>query len=59
MIIAESPSLGAQLEFARQFSQAPMLLATMIVILIIGMVVDTLFSSTARRLRATRGMNSD
>lgn len=59
VIIAESPSLGAQLEFARQFSQAPMLLATMIVILIIGMVVDTLFSSTARRLRATRGMNSD
>lgn len=59
VIIAESPSLGAQLEFARQFSQAPMLLATMIVILIIGMLVDTVFSSTARRLRANRGMNSD
>jgi NitT/TauT family transport system permease protein len=59
VIIAESPSLGAQLEFARQFSQAPMLLATMIVILIIGMLVDTVFSSSARRLRANRGMNSD
>lgn len=59
VIIAESPSLGAQLEFARQFSQAPMLLATMIVILIVGMLVDTVFSSSARRLRANRGMNSD
>lgn len=59
VIIAESPSLGAQLEFARQFSQAPVLLATMIVILILGMLVDTLFTVTSKRLRANRGMNID
>lgn len=58
VIIAESPSLGAQLEFARQFSQAPKLLATMIVILVIGMLVDTVFSTASRRLRAKRGMNA-
>jgi NitT/TauT family transport system permease protein len=58
VIIAESPSLGAQLEFARQFSQAPKLLATMIVILAIGMLVDIVFSTTSSRLRAKRGMSA-
>lgn len=59
VIIAESPSLGAQLEFARQFSQAPVLLATMIVILLLGMLVDTIFTVTSKRLRAIRGMAID
>lgn len=59
VIIAEKPSLGAQLEFARQFSQAPTLLATMLVILILGMVVDGLFSSAARSLRRRRGLEVD
>ena len=58
VIIAERPSLGAQLEFARQFSKAPLLLATMLVILILGMLVDGLFSSYARRLRERRGLTS-
>lgn len=56
VIIAERPSLGAQLEFARQFAKAPMLLATMLVILILGMVVDGIFSSAARALRVRRGL---
>lgn len=56
VIIAERPSLGAQLEFARQFSQSATLLATMLVILILGMVVDGLFSSMARSLRRRRGL---
>lgn len=56
VIIAERPSLGAQLEFARQFAKAPMLLATMLVILIFGMVVDGVFSSAARALRVRRGL---
>lgn len=56
VIIAERPSLGAQLEFARQFSQSATLLATMLVILILGMVVDGLFSSAARSLRRKRGL---
>ncbi len=56
VIIAERPSLGAQLEFARQLAKAPQLLGTMLVILIIGMLVDGLFSSAARRLRQRRGL---
>jgi NitT/TauT family transport system permease protein len=44
------------LEFARQFAKAPMLLATMLVILILGMVVDGFFSSAARALRVRRGL---
>lgn len=59
VIIAESPSLGGQLEFARQFSQADVLLATMLVILVIGMLVDTVFSLVSRRIRAARGLSAD
>lgn len=58
VIIAERPSLGGQLEFARQFAKAPMLLATMLVILILGMAVDGLFSSLARKIRERRGLVS-
>ena len=58
VIIAEKPSLGANLEFARQFSKAPQLLATMLVILIIGMLVDGLFSAYARRMRRRRGLEA-
>lgn len=56
VIIAEKPSLGASLEFARQFSKAPELLATMLVILAVGMIVDALFSTLARRMRRKRGL---
>lgn len=58
VIIAERPSLGAQLEFARQFAKAPMLLATMIVILVIGMIVDGVLSSASKRVRAGRGLTT-
>lgn len=59
VIIAEQPSLGADLEFAREFAQAPTLLATMIVILLVGMGVDGLFSRISRSLRARRGLAVD
>lgn len=58
VIIAERPSLGAQLEFARQFAKAPMLLATMIVILLIGMLVDGGLSTLSKRVRAGRGLST-
>ncbi|MCX6421984.1 MAG: ABC transporter permease [Actinobacteria bacterium] len=58
VIIAEKPSLGAQLEFARQFSQASTLLATMIIILVVGMLVDALFSYASRSLRRSRGLET-
>jgi NitT/TauT family transport system permease protein len=56
VIIAEKPSLGGGLEFARQFSKAPELLATMIVILVIGMLVDGLFASVSQSMRRRRGL---
>lgn len=56
VIIAGRPSLGGNLEFARQFSQADRLLATMLVVLVIGMLVDGIFSSASRRLRRRWGL---
>ena len=41
VIVANRPSIGAQLQFAREFSRADQMLALMIVILVIGIVVDT------------------
>jgi NitT/TauT family transport system permease protein len=58
VIIAARPSLGGTLEFARQFSQADRLLAMMLVVLLIGMLVDGIFSSGARRLRPSWGINA-
>jgi len=43
VIIANKPSLGVQLEFNRTNSDYPGLMATMLVILIIGIIVDSLF----------------
>lgn len=56
VIIAEKPSLGSSLEFYRQLSKTPELLATMLAILMIGMLVDGIFSSAARKLRERRGL---
>jgi NitT/TauT family transport system permease protein len=56
VIIAGRPSLGASLEFARQFSQADRLLATMVVVLVLGMLVDGVFSGASRRLRTRWGL---
>lgn len=50
VIIAARPSLGAQLHFAREFSQPARMLANMLVILVIGIIVDALFFG---RLEAT------
>jgi NitT/TauT family transport system permease protein len=50
VIIGSRPSLGAQLHFAREFSQPARMLANMLVILLIGIVVDALFFG---RLEAT------
>jgi NitT/TauT family transport system permease protein len=50
------PSIGARLDTARQLSDAPGLLATMIVVLVIGIAVDAVFSATDRSLRRRRGL---
>jgi NitT/TauT family transport system permease protein len=59
VLIIGASSLGANLEFARQLSQADRMLATMIVILVIGMLADAVFSAVSRRLRRARGLAID
>jgi NitT/TauT family transport system permease protein len=49
VVIAGRPSIGSQLQFAREFSDALGLMAMMIVILFIGIVVDLLFFGTLDR----------
>jgi NitT/TauT family transport system permease protein len=56
VIIAARPSLGANLQFFREFANAPGLLAIMIVILAIGVVVDSIFTRIANGVRARRGL---
>jgi NitT/TauT family transport system permease protein len=56
VIIAEAASLGQLLSFYRQLSNAPALFATMIVILVIGMVVDQIFSRITNGVRHRRGL---
>ena len=51
------PSLGVQLQLQRDLSDAEGLLATMVVILIIGIIVDlAVFGTIDRRIRARRGL---
>lgn len=58
VIIAQQPSLGVQLQFQRELADAEGLLATMIVILVIGVVVDqVVFGQIERRIRHRRGLS--
>ena len=56
VIIANRPSLGAGLQFARELSDAEALMAHMIVILVVGIVADVVFTRADRTLRARRGL---
>lgn len=56
VIVANKPSIGARLQFARELSDAEALLAYMIVILAIGILVDTAFGAADRSLRRRRGL---
>ena len=49
-------SLGAQLTYSRELSDAPWLLATMIVILVVGLVVDAAFGAADRTIRRRWGV---
>ena len=55
-IVAHQPSLGQQLEFARDFADAEQLLALMIVIFVIGVAVDLAFGFADRAIRRRRGL---
>jgi NitT/TauT family transport system permease protein len=57
VIIAERPSIGVRLQFARELSDAAGLQAMMIVVLFIGLLVDGLFFGTLdRAVRRNRGL---
>ncbi|MEV0944616.1 MULTISPECIES: ABC transporter permease [Micromonospora] len=49
-------SLGAQLTYSRELSDAPWLLSTMIVILVVGLVVDAAFGAADRAIRRRWGV---
>jgi len=60
VIIPGTQSLGTRLQFAREFSDTTSLIATMIVILVIGIAVDTLvFGKIERGVLRRRGLLVD
>lgn len=57
VIIANKPSIGSRLDFDRQFNDYPSMIATMLVILLIGVVVDSLvFTQLDRAILRRRGL---
>lgn len=56
VIVANRPSIGDQLQFAREFSRSDQMLALMVVILVIGIVVDTVFGRADVTIRRRRGL---
>jgi NitT/TauT family transport system permease protein len=56
IVLLGVPSIGARLQAGREFSDAPLLLAMMIVVLIIGIVIDAIFGVADSRLRQRRGL---
>ncbi|HET6950398.1 MAG TPA: hypothetical protein VFI47_08485, partial [Acidimicrobiales bacterium] len=56
VVIATKTSLGTQLSYSREFSDAPWLIATMIVILVVGLLVDAAFGAADRAIRARWGV---
>jgi NitT/TauT family transport system permease protein len=56
VIIGHHASLGVRLEYARENIDSNDMIATMIVILVIGIVIDRLFSAADRALRVRRGL---
>ncbi len=59
VIIANRPSIGARLQFARELSDPAGLLALMTVVLIIGIIVDTIFGRFDLTVRQRRGLSTD
>ena len=58
VILANRPSIGARLQFARELSDAPGLLALMIVVLAIGIAVDGTFNQVDGAMRRRRGLTA-
>jgi NitT/TauT family transport system permease protein len=59
VVIPGTQTVGTRLQFARELSDAEGVMATMIVILVIGILVDSLvFSRLERRVLRARGLGA-
>ena len=58
VLIAHEPSIGVLLENGQNTSSAQAVIAIMIVIVVIGMVVDSLFGAVDRGIRRRRGISA-
>ncbi|MDQ6742197.1 MAG: ABC transporter permease [Candidatus Dormibacteraeota bacterium] len=56
VIVSNHPSLGVRLQLARETADAEGLLAAMLVVLVIGMAVEVVFSSVDGAVRRRRGL---
>jgi NitT/TauT family transport system permease protein len=56
LILPTRPSIGSQLSFARDLSDAPLLLAYMIVVLVVGIAIHGGFGAIDNVLRRRRGL---
>jgi NitT/TauT family transport system permease protein len=57
VIVNHQPSLGQQIQFARDLADAEQLLALLVVIFVIGVAIDSLFSSLDRAVRRRWGLS--
>jgi NitT/TauT family transport system permease protein len=58
VIIAHRPALGVRLQGARELADSPGVIANMIVIFVIGVLADAVFSALDRRLRRSWGLDA-
>lgn len=56
VIIPGVPSIGAQLNFARELNDAPWVIAVMVVIFVVGIAVDVAFGAADRAIRQRWGV---
>lgn len=57
VVIVDQPSLGVELHFARELSDADGMLAILVVVLILGAILDSLvFSALSRAIKRRRGL---
>lgn len=56
VVIASRTSIGAQLTYARELNEAPRLMAIMIVILVVGLLVDSAFGAADKAIRRRWGV---
>lgn len=59
VLIANQPSIGGLLSADQDQADMPSAMAVMIVILVVGLVVDSLFGAAGRAVRARWGLAAD